>query len=296
MSDTRSSWSERLAAGWGRAESTVTKLFLAVVFAVNLLAQFVKPLGDALQDKVYLGGALFTLVSFVLYAEVQRLNAAHATMNAALQPRAGEVVTPRDLENEFQKALDAGGDVRLTAMGFTGETFAIPLKNILQGLSRDPLRSVSLRVLVPDFTKEIEVPGQVGADGKVSDSPDFRQHLRAQIAEYERGLKSQIGRMVVAQRGRLTVEFRVLHMSPSLKLYFINNDIVYEGIYDKLDLRPDPMNTEPEATDGRLLDLIGFDSLLTRWSLDGGERAREIIARRRELFETFWNAAHQLTQ
>ncbi|MDF2271209.1 ATP/GTP-binding protein [Streptomyces coacervatus] len=289
MSDTRSSWSERLAARWGRAESTVTKLFLATVFAVNLLAQFVKPLGDALQDKVYLGGALFTLVGYVLYAEVQRLN-------AALQPRAGEAVTPRDLEREFEDALESGGEVRLTAMGFTGETFATPLKTILQRLSKDPRRKVRLRVLVPDFTKEIEVPGQMGTDGKVSDAPNFREHLRGQIADYERSLKSQIGRMADARRGVLTVEFRVLHMSPSLKLYFINDDVVYEGIYDKLDLRrPDSSNTTPETPEGRLLDLMGYDSLLTRWSVNGGSHARTIIERRRELFETLWNAAHELT-
>ncbi|MFF1319148.1 ATP/GTP-binding protein [Streptomyces chartreusis] len=285
------------------------------------MAQFVKPVGDALADKVYLGGALLTVVGYVLYAEVQRLNSAHGAreeaeealdaavrrldhevqrLNSVLRPRAGEVVTPRQLEDEFEEALEAGGHVRLTAMGFTGETFAAPLKNILQGLSENRLRTVSLRVLVPDFTREIEVPGLVGADGKAGDSPEFRARLRHQTAEYESNLKYQIGRMAVARRGTLTVEFRVLHMSPSLKLYFINDDVVYEGIYDKIDLRPDPWTTGtpdrsgPETADGRLLDLIGYDSLLTRWSFDGGGHARTIIMRRRELFETLWKAAREL--
>ncbi|MFF0735409.1 ATP/GTP-binding protein [Streptomyces chartreusis] len=295
-------------------------MFLVAVFVVGLVAQFVKPVGDALADKVYLGGALLTVVGYVLYAEVQRLNSAHTgraqteealdtvvrrldaevqRLGAVMRPRAGEVVTPRELEREFQQAIEAGGEVRLTAMGFTGETFATPLKNILQGLARDPLRNVNLRILVPDFTRPIEVPGQVDSEGKVSDAPEFRAHLRRQIAEYERSLKHQIGRMAVAERGTLTVDFRVLHMSPWLKLYFINNDVVYEGIYDKIDLRPDPWAAEaddadrsgPNASDGRLLDLIGYDSLLTRWSMDGGESARKVIARRRELFETLWNAA-----
>jgi hypothetical protein len=316
VSDTRSSWSDRLAAGWGRAESTVTKLFLAAVFALGLLAQFVKPIGDALEDKVYLGGALLTVVGYVLYAEVQRLNAAHATqreneqaldqvvrrlddevqrLNAVLRPRGGEGVTPSELEQEFKEVLEAGGEVRLTAMGFTGETFAVPLNRILQVLGTDPRRTIGLRVLVPDLTKEIEVPGQVGENGKISDAPGFRDHLRRQIAGYESILRSQIGRMAVGRRGTLTVEFRVLHMSPSLKLYFINNDVVYEGMYDRIDLRPDPMNTAPEAGDGNLLDLVGYDTPLTRWSLDGGDHAREIVRRRRELFETLWNVAHELT-
>ncbi|MFI6936538.1 ATP/GTP-binding protein [Streptomyces sp. NPDC050287] len=322
MSDTRRSWGAGLAAGWERAESTVTRLFLAVVFGVGLVAQFVKPVGDALQDKVYLGGALLTVVGYVLYAEVQRLNEAHSAqrateeslaavvrrlddevrrLNSVLRPRAGAVVTSEELKREFREALHAGGEVRLTAMGFTGETFAGPLISILQGLPRDPLRKVSLRVLVPDFARETEVPGRVGPDGKACDSPEFRADLRRQIAGHESALNGQIGRMAFAERGTLTVEFRVLHMSPSLKLYFIDNAVVYEGIYDKIDLRPDPwapaVPTAPDsgAGAGQLLDLIGNDSLLARWSRDGGDHALEIIRRRSTFFETLWSKAHPLS-
>lgn len=309
-----------MAAGWGRAEPTLTRLFLLAVFVVGLVAQFVTPVGDALADKVYLGGALLTVVGYVLYAEVQRLNAAHTVrgeaeesldavvrrlegevqrLNAVMRPRAGEVATPRELEREFLEALEAGGEVRLAAMGFTGETIATPLIRILQGLNRDPLRTVNLRVLVPDFTQPTEVPGRMGEAGKVSDAPEFRAHLRGKITGYERDLKVQIGRMAAAERGTLTVEFRELHMSPSLKFYFINNDVMYEGIYDKVDRRLDPWTTgspvspAPAAADS-LLDLIGHDSLLTRWSAGDGEHARRIIMRRREFFETLWSAARAL--
>ncbi|MFG2793904.1 ATP/GTP-binding protein [Streptomyces sp. NPDC048419] len=304
-----------MVAGWARAESTVTKVFLAAVFAVGLVAQFVKPVGDALQDKVYLGGALLTVVGYVLYAEVQRLNAAHAErreseealgltvqrldrqvedLKGMLRLRAGQMVKPTELKDEFKRALESGQAVQLWAMGFTGETFVDQVKNTLQELSENSRRTVKLRVLVPDFSKEIEIPGQMGADGKVADAPHFRDHLRRQILDYERSLRFQIERMADARRGSLSVEFRALHMSPSLKLYFINdgdNDVVYEGIYDKIDLHPNPWNT---ADADRLLDLMGYDSLLTRWSLDDGDHARTVIRRRRELFETFWEAAHKL--
>jgi hypothetical protein len=318
VSDARRSWSERLAGIWRRTESTVTKIVLAFVFALGLVAQFVKPVGDALQDKAYLGGALLTAVGYVLYSEVQRLNTAHTIQQETEQSMTGAVrrleeelqrlnavlrpqVTPRALQDEIRQALEAGGDVQLTAMGFTGETFVISVKTILQRLSRDPLRRVHLRVLVPDFTKEIEIPGQVGAEGKVSDSPRFREHLRHMVVEHERGLKAHIGRMAVAGQGTLTVEFRVLHMSPSRKLYFINSDVVYEGSYDKLDLRPDPESAAapdplgPDTAGVFLLDVIGYDSLLARWSLDGGDQARKIIVGRREFFETLWRAARELT-
>ncbi|MEU9918897.1 hypothetical protein [Streptomyces sp. NPDC051001] len=148
MSDTGLSWSERLADIWGRAESTVTKIVLSVVFTLGLVAQFVKPVGDALQDKVYLGGALLTAVGYVLYSEVQRLNAAHTTQQETEQSltatvrrledelqRLNQVLRPRathgGLEAEILQALEAGGDVQLAAMGFTGETFVTSVKSFL---------------------------------------------------------------------------------------------------------------------------------------------------------------------
>ncbi|MFE0401448.1 ATP/GTP-binding protein [Streptomyces nigra] len=301
-------------------EPTLTRLFLLVIFGVGLVAQFVTPVGDALADKVYLGGALLTVVGYVLYAEVQRLNAAHTVrveaelsldamvrrlegevqrLNALMGPKAGELVTLRELEHEFLEALETRRGVQLMAMGFTGETMATPLIHILQGLSRNPLRTVSLRVLVPDFTQSIEIPGRLGPDGKATDAPEFRAQLWNKIMGFERDLKVQVGRMAAAERGTLSVEFRVLHISPSTKLYFINDDAVYEGMYDKVDLRPSPWPAESPSSstsviESQLLDLVGHDALLTRWSAGNGDPDRSIILRRRQLFETLWIAARTL--
>lgn len=315
-----SSLGDRVAAGWARAESVVTKVLLLVIFLIGLVAQFVKPVGDALEGKAYLGGALLSLVGYVLYAEVQRLNGVHLAqgedteslhdsvrhldedlqrLHAVLRPQSGVVVTPADLEAEFKEALHAGGEVHFAALGFTGETLATPLKRVLERLPPDPRRSVHIRVLVPDFTKEIEVPGLVGVDGKVKDAPGFRRDLVRQIVGYEALLKSSIIRMEDRNQGTLTVNFRVMHMSPSLKLYLINSDQAFEGIYDKIEIRRDQYHVSDPSAEGtevsaRLLDPQGYDSLLTRWHRDDGERAREIIDRRRELFDTYWNAAHEL--
>ncbi|MFE9021945.1 ATP/GTP-binding protein [Streptomyces sp. NPDC007808] len=320
MSDTGSSWTRRLAAGWGRAESTVTKLFLFAVFVVGLVAQFVKPVGDALQDKVYLGGALLTVVGYVLYAEVQRLNAGHSEqrraeaelqavarrlegevqrLNQALRPRG---VPPTELEARFKDVLERGGDVRLSVLGFTGETVADPLvTRVLPRLTQGVSRTIRLRVLVPDFTKEIEFPGRVGADGKAGDAPRFRASLVNRIALHEERLKNQTERMERKAQGTLSVEFRVLHMSPWLKLYFINDDVVYEGIYDKVEPNSETRDAdvtgqpEPNGSGGHLLDPQGYDSLLTRWAKDDGDEAREIVTRRLELFDTLWDSARAFT-
>ncbi|MFG2731537.1 hypothetical protein [Streptomyces canus] len=73
-------------------------------------------------------------------------------------------------------------------------------------------------------------PGPGGRRGKISDAPRFREHLRHMVVEHERSLKAHRGRMAARGQGTLTVEFRVLRMSPLRKLYFINSDVMYEGL------------------------------------------------------------------
>ncbi|MEU3659158.1 ATP/GTP-binding protein [Streptomyces sp. NPDC032940] len=308
----------RMAARWSRAEPAVTRVLLLAVFCVGLVAQFVKPVGDALQGKTYIGGALLSIVGYVLYAEVLRLNTAHDAqreqtrhldeavrrlgeevrdLTARLRPQAGEHATTDQLVRECAEVLRRGGDVELWGMCFTGETFADPLRRVLEELPADPSRSVDVRILVPDFTRPMEVPGLVrDEDGKLADAPGFRRYLVGKIAGYERDLQAMRGRMLRRGQGTLTVGFRVVHMSPFLKLYVIGGDVVFEGIYDKIDLRPDEYRSLVPAPlrsrdDDQLLDLIGHGSLLTRWSRDDGERAREVVARRRAFFRVLWEAA-----
>lgn len=316
-----------MAAGWERAEGVVTKALLLVIFLLGLIAQFVKPVGDALEGKAYLGGALLSLVGYVLYAEVQRLNAAHETqregagalhasarrldeevqrlsegvrqLNEERMLGARDLITPESLNAEFKKAIEVGGVVRLSAMGFTGETFAKPLERILENIPLNLQCTLHLRVLVPDFTKPLEVPGLVGSNGKVRDAPAFRRSLLEMVESHETRLKRHVVRMRNKRQGELTVEFRVMHMSPSLKLYLINSDKVFEGIYDKIELREGEFDSEigtGESSGGQILDLLGYDSLLTRWSWDDDQRSRDVIVRRQELFDTFWNAAHELAE
>jgi hypothetical protein len=272
-------------------------------------------------------------VGYVLYVEVQRLNAAHGVeregaeslrdtvrrldeevrhLNSERRSRSRDMITSEGLNAEFEEALKVGGDVHFAAMGFTGETFAVPLKQILEkqiqengsGQENSPRhlrRTVYIRVLVPDFTKPIEVPGLIGTDGKVTDAPGFRRNLVQQIRSHEARLKGMISRMEDHSQGVLSVEFRVMHMSPSLKLYLINDNQAYEGIYDKIERRrneydsEDPAGGTGAAANGRLLDLLGYDSLLTRWRWEDGERAREVIIRRRMLFDAYWDAAHEFS-
>ncbi len=300
----------------------MTKGLLLAVFCVGLVAQFVKPVGDALQGKTYIGGALLSIVGYVLYAEVLRLNTAHdaqregtrhlhetvrqlsaevGELTARLRPQSGEDVTADRLMEECAQTLRRGGEVELWGMCFTGETFVEPLRRVLEELPPDPSRSVAVRILVPDFTRPIEVPGLVrDADGRLADAPGFRRHLVEKIAGYERGLRTMRARMARKDQGTLSVEFRTVHMSPFLKLYVVGDEVVFEGIYDKLDVRPDEYRTPgpgpsgPDLDGDQLLDLIGHGSLLTRWSRYDSDLGREVVARRRAFFGTLWDVAGPL--
>ncbi|MFD5862823.1 hypothetical protein [Streptomyces chartreusis] len=78
--------SSRLAAGWAQAEGPISRLLLIAVFVISLMAQFVQLVDAALQDKAYIGGALLAVVGYLLYAEVQRLNAASTARRENKRP------------------------------------------------------------------------------------------------------------------------------------------------------------------------------------------------------------------
>ncbi|MFI2203643.1 ATP/GTP-binding protein [Streptomyces sp. NPDC020192] len=298
----------RVAAGWARAEGTVSKIVLLAVFGLNLVAQFVKPLGDALQGNVYIGGALLSLVGFLLYSEVQRLNSAHETqrevtaelretvralsgqvsrLGEAQRSAAGAPISQNQVLAEFHSALRDRERVEFRVMCFTGETLVTSLKEFLQALPANERREVTVRFLVPDFLQEMDVPGQV-VDGRACDSPEFRAFLDDQVRRYERDLKQTKVRMRDRGQGNLHVGFQVLHFTPGEKLYLIDDSFMAEGAYDKAVLWP-------EENGRKVLDLIGNEVMLTGWRWDDGQRARDTISRKREYFDTLWDQARSLT-
>ncbi|MFF9770488.1 ATP/GTP-binding protein [Streptomyces sp. NPDC014636] len=299
----------RVAAGWARAEGTVSKIVLLAVFGVNLIAQFVKPVGDALQDNVYIGGALLSLVGFLLYSEVQRLNAAHETqrettenlrdslralteqlsrLGDAQSAVAGVPILQSQVLEEFHSALQDKEKVKFRIMCFTGETVVTSLKESLQALPANERREVTVRFLVPDFLQRMDVPGQV-VDGHACDSPAFRASLDDQVRRYERDLKQARFRMRDRRQGTLAVEFRVLHFTPGEKLYLIDDSFMSRGSYDKVVLWPDGNGTT-------VVDLIGNEVMLTCWRWGDGRRARDTISRKREFFDLLWGTARSLTE
>ncbi|MDQ1041363.1 hypothetical protein QFZ75_007779 [Streptomyces sp. V3I8] len=163
-------------------ESTVTRIFLLGIFAVGLIAQFVKPVGDALQGKAFIGSALFSLVAYVLYDAVQDLT-------ASLELPARSQVESREMGRFVGEAFRAR-TVEITFLGYTGETMYGDLYHHMEKLLDDPgpIRRVYIRVLVPDFGQPMLVPSRVGPNGEAQDDPAFRRRLELKCQEYDEGM------------------------------------------------------------------------------------------------------------
>ncbi|WP_219691511.1 ATP/GTP-binding protein, partial [Streptomyces anatolicus] len=271
------------AEGWADAESAVTKALLLGVFCLGLVAQFVQPVGDALEGKAFLGGAILSLVGYVLYAEVRRLN-------DALRPEARSEVMAEDLRQSFARALAEPGRARIDAIGFTGETVVHPVCRILEDLDASRRPPVSLRILVPDFTGPMAVPGMLNGEGKAVDDPDLRAALLAKIHGFARDLAELApGGLLPDGLPALDAQFRALRITPMLKFCLIDGEELFDGIYGKVVKRP--VTSPSQRT---VLDLMGYQASLTRWHVMSGRVGREKVAQRQQLFDTLWCLASPL--
>ncbi|MGI5376420.1 hypothetical protein ACQEV2_19600 [Streptomyces sp. CA-251387] len=192
---------QRLRRYQGRFGPVVTRVLLIGIFGTGLTAQFVKPVGDALEGKAYLGGALLSLVGYVLYDAVRELSSSVRVPSRAL-------VNSSQLGGFVSEAFQARR-VEISFLGYTGETLYNELYHRLEGLfdNPGPTRKVSVRMLVPDFGQPMTVPSKVGEDARPVDDPAFRLRMirrchcifnRAQVLH---GLYDVSARMRLHERG-----------------------------------------------------------------------------------------------
>lgn len=168
------------------------------IFASGLLGQFVKPVGDALEGKVFVGGALLSLVAYVLYDQVRELT-------SSVRPAARALVSSTEIGMFVREAFQARR-VEIAFLGYTGETLYNALYHRLEDLfdNPGPTRRVSIRMLVPDFGMPMTVPSRVGSDGRPVDDPDFRKRLERRCREYDHVLSGLAERLT--ENSRVTVE------------------------------------------------------------------------------------------
>ncbi|MER5949712.1 hypothetical protein ABT127_27035 [Streptomyces sp. NPDC001904] len=250
------------------------RTLLAVIFITGLLAQFVKPVGDALEGKAFLGGALLSLVGYVLYDALRELN------QAARLPARGRV-TSRSLGSFVAEAFQARR-VEISFFGYTGETLYNELYHRLERLEDNPgpTRRVVIRVMVPDFSQPMRVPSRVGADDRPEDSPEFRVRAELKCQEYDQILSGLAQALTRIGRMDVTCEYRVYHGAPLHKLCIFNRKHVLHGLYN--------VSTRMALRGPEYYDPKGYDTDLTVLAGDHGGQDEAAIAMWVKHFDDMW--------
>ncbi|MEV5849676.1 hypothetical protein AB0M32_47735 [Streptomyces sp. NPDC051985] len=252
----------------------VTRVLLLGIFATGLTAQFVKPVGDALQGKVYLGSALLSFVGYVLYDQVKELT-------ASVRAPARALVNSSQLGSFVSEAFEARR-VEISFLGYTGETLYNALYHRLEDLfdHPGPTRRVLIRMLVPDFGQPMTVPSKVGERDVPVDDPDFRERMEQRCREYD-GILSQLAEQLTdAGRVRVDCEYRLYPGIPRDKICIFNRQQVLHGLYDlSARMRLHHMGDE-------YYDPKGYRTDLNVWNREGPAEAA--VATWTKHFDDLW--------
>jgi len=270
---------ERLKRFQARYESMVTRILLLGISATGVTAQFIKPIGDALEGKAFLGGALLSLVGYVLYDTVKDLAA-----SLRLPTRAQ--VKSRELGRFVSEAFRARA-VEISFLGYTGETLYNELYHRLEGLLDDPgpTRHVIIRVLIPDFGQPMSVPSRVGAGGEPVDDADFRKRLEERCREYDETLSGIAERLTAVGRVTAACEYRLYTGIPRDKICIFNRELVLHGLYDVM------ARTVLRSTDPEYYDPKGYRTDLNVWSGEGSDDSKAVIATWNKHLDDLWSLA-----
>ncbi|KUO20621.1 hypothetical protein [Streptomyces dysideae] len=260
-----------------RIESLVTRVLLLGIFATGLTAQFVKPVADALEGKAYLGGALLSLVGYVLYDQLKELS-------ASVRAPASASVSSFQLGNYVSDAFRAR-KVEVSFLGYTGETLYHALYDRLEGLLVDPgpVHHVQIRMLVPDFEQQMAVPSKVGDDDQPVDDPEFRGRMERQCREYDGILSQFVGRLAAGRRVTVECEYRVYQGIPRDKICIFNRELVLHGLYD--------VSARMQWQDAEYYDPKGYRTDLNVWSRDGTAAAEDALSQWNKHFDDLWSLA-----
>ncbi|WNM36119.1 hypothetical protein RKE30_40050 [Streptomyces sp. Li-HN-5-11] len=264
-----------------RLEPVVTRVLLLGIFATGLVAQFVKPVGDALEGKAYLGGSLLSLVGYVLYDQIKQLSSSAAVPGRAL-------VNSSQLGSFVSEAFQARR-VEISFLGYTGETLYHELQHRLEELvdNLDPTRRVLVRILVPDFRRPMIVPSRVGPNAEPLDDPDFRGRLERQCENYDKILSGVAERLPEQRRGAVQCEYRLYPGIPHDKVCILNRERVLHGLYD-LSAR---MRLHPQGEE--YYDPKGYRTELNVWSREGTAAAQAAVSTWIKHFDDLWALAEK---
>ncbi|MFJ9180936.1 hypothetical protein [Streptomyces sp. NPDC102360] len=265
-----------------RVEPPVVRILLLVVFVTGLTAQFVTPLGDALEGKAYLGGALLSLVAFILYDALKELTAA-SRLPARMEANS------RNLGNFVADAFESRR-VEISFFGYTGETLFNELYHRLERLqdAPGPTRQVTVRLIVPDFSQPMNVPARVGADGVAQDAPEFRRRIERKCQEYDQILAGLAAGLTRLGHVEVDCEYRVVSGPPLHKLCVFNRKRVLHGLYD--------LSSRMSIEGPEYYDPKGYDTDLTVLAAERRPEDEPAVGQWVKHFDDLWELVAQVPE
>lgn len=216
------------AATWRRTyqrhREKVIKVLMVATVVLLLIASFVPPLGNWLENIRFAGPSLLMVVGFVLFDAVTNDRAASADDEQLVALR------PRDLLPYFKAAANKP-NFDVIFVGYSSETLYGLLNDCFYDLEMKRLHvdHLSIKMLLPDCSEPMAVPC---TETELQDLPEFRALSESRTREYvgkiRRGvLKLQLDKIIMSG----TVEVHFHRLSPMVKLYVLNGDTAFWGLY-----------------------------------------------------------------
>jgi hypothetical protein len=169
--------------------------------------------------------------------------------------------------------------------GFSGET--------LHGVVQEPLDkirigdikpgSVTIRMLLPDTSKPMVLPCRVE---DLADDPGYRERVHRLTARHAYAILESVDELARLDRiPEASVQIRAHQAPPLFKLYILNGDEVFFGLY------PLVKHTIPLPDGDRdMYDLMGKDAIVFRHSATTGDQADgQFIEQAQGWFDSIWD-------
>jgi hypothetical protein len=175
--------------------------------------------------------------------------------------------------------------VAIDAYCFNGETLAsalaAPVVALTSGEGPRP-RSVSLRMLLPDPERLLELPRVIDEPA----DPRPRERLRTVIDHIHGSLRHSLQMLAVRELvPEVSVEARQVAITPTQRVYILNGEEALVGHYQvqprTVELARDPME---------IYDLLGLDGMLFRHTAVPGDRlTADYVQQTQMWFDSLWS-------
>lgn len=175
--------------------------------------------------------------------------------------------------------------VAIDFAGFSGETLHGVVQEPLDKIRSGQLKpaSVSIRMLLPDTTRPMVVPCRVE---DLADDPEFRARSHRLTSRHAYAILESVHEL--ARKGRIgqgTAQIRAHQLPPLFKMYILNGDEVFFGLY------PLVRHSIPFPEGQRdIFDLMGKDAMVFRHTEASGETAdAQFIEQAQAWFGSIWD-------